>query len=139
VGKTLQQLQMSTHNRYLATLNLYRFLKSNMFEEAYNVSTEEEQKVAISYIENNHKAELISWVRNQLKKYNIFEILRMQDLRLLGQELGVVHYATKTRTQLLFSISQRNYDKERNGSGIDQTAQRNGENHFKSRNTQEAI
>jgi hypothetical protein len=119
--KTLQDLRMSLHSRHLAALNMYRFVTSRPFEEAYAVASEQERNIAELIIDTSDKAKLVDWVKKQLREHKLIEVLDVRYLRTLGQEMGVKGYATLTRISLISAIQHLSNGEQKNGHATSPT------------------
>src|SRR5215831_3351502 len=126
--RSLQQLRMLLHSRHLSALNMYRFVSSRPFEEAYAVATEQEKNIADLIIETGDKAKLVDWVKKQLREHQLIEVLDVRYLRTLGQEMGVKGYANLPGLSLITAIQHCSNGEPKNGHAISVASGRDSRN-----------
>ena len=100
----LKELQENLHDKTLFFRSLERLSKTLKFERAFNKASEEDQKDIIKCIDSFDKkgilCKLKTLLRESIDTYNI------TDIRLIASTIGIRHYSSMTKAQLLSLIHQ---------------------------------
>lgn len=97
-------LEKSLHEKYINSLNLYRFIKRLAFQQAFLVANDDQKKKANEYISNCEQSKLEIWTKIILRKHNLFEFFDFNSLKELAKELGLYKYNKLDKEGLIIFI-----------------------------------
>ena len=107
MADSLVNLEKVLHSRYLNALNMSRFIQNGTFQHAYTAATTEERAIAHMHIEAIDQIKLTLWVKDCLKKYNLFECLDVRYLREIAQSAGIKNPTLLGRLALINLLQQQ--------------------------------
>lgn len=101
----IDELTRSLHRRYLASLNLFRFIQSVEFQTVYERANKDEIIVVRKWIESVDQTKLTMWTKDKLKELKMYEMLDVRCLRDIAQDKGISNYSVMSRLELISKIS----------------------------------
>ena len=100
----LEDIERQLHAQYLATLNIYRFVKTDAFRHAYKLAAKGDLEALKDVINNQNR--LTTWAEQILKKNRQFEYMNVRDLRDMVMELGYPGYTKMVRIEMISILTR---------------------------------
>ena len=95
----------SLYTKVLLLRAIERLVSLPFFQEAWKLADEHQKTMALQYIEEYRKDELVVWARQIIDKNSKIEDMSMRQLRTHARRLGIKQYSHKTKYTLLMELA----------------------------------
>lgn len=108
--RTVEDIKKSLHSQVCSTRSILRLSQTLGFELAFNEASSEQKLILLALIQKSDQDGVLKWVKQQLRDKRVIEEFSMQELRKIGQKLGVKDYNILPKSLLLPEIKIRGFE-----------------------------